>query len=199
MDPAYKCPYQRREAAPDLTGEVIDAFAFFVRGDSWMSRLIMRVSAWSHCGIGFTVRLEDGRLALPYFEALFGKGFRGPKRLHELHNWAANNPRRRVEVYHLGLEPAVALQKYALASAMVGTLGYAEWQLLAMWWFERFGRARGWHVPRSERRVVCSEALTRILLPEIDLRDAQHPREDEVTPGSARDALVEWLSARGQL
>lgn len=184
---------------PSGTGTATDIFVFFCQGDSILSRLIMRLSSRSHCGIGFVG--SDGSDLYPwavYFEALFGKGFQGPRSLSDLSDWAAKNPKRKIEVIYLGVEPSVAHAKFIQASEMVGKRGYAEWQLLAMWFFERMGRRWGWHVPRSTGRVVCSEAVARILAPEIDLRDPDHPGFDEVTPGSVHDAVMKYLREKMQ-
>jgi hypothetical protein len=177
-------------------------FVFFVKGDSFLSRAIRRITGgtWSHCGIGFTIpagamdpELRDHAGEEIYFEALFAKGFSGPRPLSDLYDWAAKDPERKVVVVRLGGGADFASEKLVIAQTWCGTVGYAEWQLVAMWFFERIGRRIGLHVPKSTRRVVCSEAVARILYPQIDLTDADHPRLDEVTPVSLYWALQKWL------
>lgn len=194
----------RKDAKPrtlaQIDGEPTDMFVFFCKGESFISRLILRVSKWSHCGIGFSGKSDAGVMPwVVYFESLFGKGFRGPYNIADLYAWAAKDPRRKVEIVSLGVSQDMAHEKYVRATTLVGKLGYAEWQLLAMWWFERVGRRFGWHVPRSPEKAVCSESVARILFPEIDLRDPIHDRLDEITPGSLYDALMKWVRERSQL
>lgn len=174
-------------------------FVFFCKGDSLLSRAIMRITGgpWSHCGIGFTIPkgscAEFPEADQVYFEALFGKGFNGPRPLSDVYDWEAKNPERKVLVVRVGGVAAFATSKLVIAQTWVGTVGYAEWQLVAMWFYERIGRRIGLRVPRSTSRVVCSEAVARILHPQIDLTDADHPRLDEVNPVSLYWALQKWL------
>jgi hypothetical protein len=189
-----------------------DIFVFFCRGEGLLSRSIMRITdgQWSHCGIGFTIPAKsvppDSPLRPPlstsvdvyevYFEALFRKGFQGPRAISHIYDWKAKDPRRDVIVVRLGVDPAVATEKLIMAQTLVGLVGYAAWQLVAMWAFERFGRSMGCHVPRSRRRVVCSEAVATILYPQIDVTDAHHTRLDEVTPVSLYWAIQRYLGMR---
>lgn len=168
-------------------------FVFFCGGDSLLSRAIMRITGgpWSHCGIGFTT--PQGEM---YYEALFSKGFTGPRPLSDIYDWAAKNPERKLTVVRLGVEADLATEKLIISQAWVGVVGYAEWQLVAMWAFERFGRRFGWHVPRSSNTAICSVAVARILHPQIDLTDADHPQLDEVTPVSLYWALQRYLGMR---
>jgi hypothetical protein len=184
-----------------------DIFIFWAAGESRFSELLMRVMgfSFSHCGIGFTVNrseapgpgLATGSSEI-YFEALFGKGFLGPRPLEDMFVWAAKHPRRKITIMRLGVGADLATEKLIVAESYVGILGYAEWQLLAMWAFERFGRRFGLHVPRSSNRVVCSEAVARILYPQIPLTDQDHSRLDEITPKSLYHSAKAWLGRRNE-
>jgi len=165
-----------------MAPRIVSMFLFFAAGDSWFSRLIAKVcGGWSHAGIGF--RFSD--TSSVYFEALFAKGVRGPKPLPHLVAWSKEKPGRRLAIVELMIPENICERKYGIAQTYSGLIGYGEWQLLAMWAFERFGKRWGWHVPRSPGRVVCSEYAARVLHPEFELRDSIHTRFDEVTPGSA--------------
>ena len=132
-----------------------------------------------------------------YFEALFETGFCGPEYLQNLFAWRDADKRRSVAVLWLRVSPDLAQKKFLEASILVGKLGYAETQLLSMLWFERVGKYFGFKVPKSLDRVVCSQAVAQILAPEIDLRDSVHTQFDEVTPGSAYDAVLRYLASKG--
>jgi len=163
---------------------------------AWISRLIARVSGpWTHMGIGFD--LEDG--AQIYYESLFTEGFHGPKPWSKIPAWAEQDPRRKWARRSLDLSPEISERKRAVAQAHVGRLGYAAWQLLAMWWFERVGRRYGWHVPRSPNKAVCSEAVAAILWPEVKLTTPERPGLDEVSPSSAWEKIARIAEAAGGL
>ena len=165
---------------------IASAFVFFAAGDNLFSRLIAKIcGVWSHAGVGF--RLQNGDSI--YFEALFAKGVQGPKPLVHLMEWVVKSQKRRVAIVELPIEANVCERKYGIAQTYRDLAGYGEWQLLAMWFFEKIGRRWGWHVPRSPGRVVCSEFAARVLWPEIPLTDSMRPRLDEVTPGSAWRAV----------
>lgn len=167
--------------------EATAIFVFVAAGEKIFSRLIRRVTGpWSHMGIGFAT--SDARLI--YFEALFGRGFRGPRPLEDLIAWQGGRSDRRFRIEWVHSLEGLAHLKYVIAKTYVGKAGYGELQLLAMWFFERIGRRLGWHVPRSPGQVTCSEAVARILYRDLDLRDPDHPRFDEVTPTSAWNRLL---------
>jgi hypothetical protein len=155
--------------------------------ERWLSRTIVRVTGrrltdgkdrWSHMGVAF--KLTDG--TEEYYEALFGRPVQGPKPVNNLVDWYFEKRwSRRIELALLPIAPAACENKRRLLKTWVGTVGYAEWQLLGMWAVERL-RMR---LPKSPNRVVCSELAARILAPEVDLTDARHPTPDYVNPNSA--------------
>jgi len=175
--------------------KAVGTWLFWTRGESLLSSLIRRVTGpWSHMGIGFD--LEDG--APVYYESLFRDGFTGPKPWCKVVDWAAKHPKRKWARRSLDLSPEISERKRVLAQAHVGRLGYAAWQLLGMWWFERVGKRYGWHLRRSPKRAVCSEAVARILWPEMNLLNHPRRRFDEVTPSSAWRKLCRIEEAAGR-
>lgn len=164
--------------------------------ESAVSRLIVQVTgrrladrsdSFSHMGVAFS--LSDG--TKEYYEALFGRKVAGPTPLAHLTDWREENPRRRrVEIAVLPLPPALCEVKRAIVRSWVGMVGYAQWQLLAMWGAERLR----WPVPRSPNRMVCSELAARVAAPEIDLTDRRRPNPDYVNPNSA---YRRWVELRG--
>jgi hypothetical protein len=169
---------------------IVSVFLFFSRDVGWFSNLIAKFcGGWSHMGIGFKSIDEFGIIRSFYYESLFAKGPTGPRPLQHLLAWVSKKTGRKLAIVQLGLPENICERKYGAALTWVGLAGYAEWQLLAMLAFERFGRRWGWHVPRSIKRVVCSEYDTRILLPDLDLGGGDR-RPDEVTPGSAWDVIT---------
>lgn len=168
----------------------IRAFIFWSYHPGLLGRLTVRVTgnqlpdhsdAWSHMGLGFQFALNARDTV--YYEALFSDGFRGPKSIWKLIDFEKTGGR--VAIYPVPIfgENADRLKK--LCDAWVGRKGYYAWQLVSMWSFERFGRFLGAHVPRSPDRLVCSEAVARLVFPAIDLRDDIRKEFDEVNPNSA--------------
>ena len=168
-------------------------FVFVTRGDGLLAKLIARVTGeWTHMGLGF--ELSDNRRV--YYEALFGKGVQGPKPLSELEQWAAARPGRRYALRVLpGMDHAAGLKR-VIVNTYKDVAGYGELQILSMWFFERVGRRFGWRAPRSRSRIVCSELVARVLMPEFDLRDAVRRSFDEVNPTSAWVKLLSILRQR---
>ena len=154
-------------------------FIFWVYSGSVLARIAARVGdgPWGHMGIGFN--LSNGMQI--YYEALFAQGFVGPISISELHNFIIEKPKRKYAIEYTDLNESQSRQKLKACEEMRGTAGYAELQLLAMAMSERYHIP----VPRSPRRVVCSEAVSRILSPEIELRDSRRTRHDMVNPSSA--------------
>lgn len=162
------------------------------------SRLIVNITGrkmpdqsdhFSHMGIAF--EFED--YTTEAYEALFDKGFFGPEPLESIVH-KVESKGGMIVVRGTGMTDGPAQEVYDRANSWVGTKGYHAWQLAAMWWFERFGRMFGWHVPISPGKHVCSESVARLLAgptpdkiewPYIDLRDDVHTRFDEVNPNSA--------------
>jgi hypothetical protein len=171
-------------------------FLIFVGSDErLLSRLTVRVTGrqlpdksdqWSHMALGFEMTTGE----TVYFEALFGRRLGGPKSLEGLRAWAEEKPeRRRWETVRLPLTAEESERAFALSRSWVGVLGYAEWQLPAMWLFERLGLP----IPATPWRVVCSEFPARVLVAfgsRVDLCDEKRRTPDYVNPNSA------WRKAR---
>lgn len=186
------------EAADSLAEEFLtgstpeEIFAFFsIWGDYRSSRTISWLTdgPWSHCGLVF--KMEGG--AMCYFEAIPNGGFQGPRPLWKLTRAVMEDDRRRNVIVPLHLDRAAVGAKWHVCLNLRGHRSYASLQLLAMAAFERYGIP----VPTSPRRVVCSEILSRILAPEIDLRDARRTKHDEVNPNSAWRRLLEIMAGYG--
>jgi len=170
----------------DLTSGPVQPTGMFVGfnwGDSWLSKRIQATTRGpSHALVGFEFKNKEPE----YYEALIAKGVEGPKPYRKVKEWFLESPdTRNIDMIRLdGISPESLKTKRAIAQTYVGTAGYAEMQLLAMLMFER----HGWRVPKSTNRVVCSELVARILVPEIDLTSEQRSF-DEITPGYLYDAL----------
>ena len=160
-------------------------FLFWNFSGSSLARLnrVFTDGPWGHMGGGFD--LSDGTSEI--YEALFGRGFIGPTPLRSLKAWQLRQPERKMAIVYLDLDEEQSEVKRQTCKRMVGTIGYAEFQLVLMGLFERYGLP----VPRSPRRVVCSEAWSRILHPEMDLRDRRRRRDDYVNPNSAWRRMLE--------
>ncbi len=169
--------------------KAVKTFLVFVHcPERLLSRLIVRITGhrlpdysdrWNHMALGF--ELSDG--ALVYYESLFGRKVEGPKSLTNLTDWAAESPStRQLAMPNLPLTVDESERCRVMTETWVGTIGYAEWQLVTMWLFERLGIP----VPLSPFRVVCSELAARAVKPfRVDLTDAERPTEDYVNPNSA--------------
>lgn len=172
----------------------VRACAFFCWGDSILSREISRITDGpSHMGIGFrlhTIKPEAQGPSEVYYENLFAGGFQGPKDLDALRAWARANPKRRVEIYWLTLDPIISERKHVVAHTWVGLVGYAEWKLVSFLWFELLRKKIGIHIRPSWNRWVCSTSAACILSPEVDLSTPDRSL-DEVTPRSARDVIID--------
>ena len=166
----------------------IRTFLFWSTSPSWLSRMICRITRgpWNHTGIGF--RMDD--CSEYYYEALAGKGVRGPKPMCELDAFA-EKPGCVVFKDYTELSPDKSYGKMLECVEMTGRTGYAEWQLVCMWAFERFNIP----VPTSPNRVVCSELTSRVLSPDIDLRDPSHTTFDTVNPSSSFRAWMRLHSS----
>jgi hypothetical protein len=79
----------------------------------------------------------------------------------------------------------------AMTQKWAGRRGYFSWQLAQMWLFQRYGIP----VRPSPSRVVCSEAVSRILsaFSLIDLRDKRRKTHDAVNPDSAWRRVLVYL------
>jgi hypothetical protein len=140
--------------------------------------MIARVlrDVWTHVGIGFG--LDDG--TEEYWEALAGRGVRGPIAMSDLAEWQAEVPdERRLLVWELPELARRAREKRAVCQTMAGLVTYSELALLGHWFLARFG----WPLKDSPNRVICSELVSRILQPDYYLPCSKHPNHDSVTPG----------------
>jgi len=140
--------------------------------------------AWSHEGLGF--EMSDG--TLEYFECLFSDGFQGPKPIAKLTAFEEAGGFLLIQpVDSIKCPEAQQIRKRCLE--WVGQKGYYAWQLALMWYFERVLRFYHKHITPSPNRLVCSEAVARLVWPWIDLRDEVR-NFDEVNPNSA---YRKWL------
>ena len=152
---------------------------------------------WSHQLIGF--ELVDGSPV--YYESLYKTGFTGPHDLAKLTAWLAKNPARKFVKTFVPIDAAASQAKRLAADRMAGNMGvghqagYGKLQLLLMAAFERYGIP----VPASPNHVVCSEAVSRLLCPEIDLRDHRRKSHDEVNPNSAWHRWLEIQAGHGAI
>jgi len=163
---------------------------------STMPKLTVRVTgrqlpdksdSWGHEGLGF--ELSDG--TLEYYECLFSDGFRGPKPIEKLMEFQKAGGRVDIQVVD-SLKCPEAQQIRNTCQMWVGQKGYYAWQLVLMWYFERVLRFYHKHIPPSPNRLVCSEAVARLVWPWIDLRDEDR-NFDEVNPNSA---YRKWLKIK---
>ena len=176
----------------------IKVFIFWSYVPEWWARAIVRITgrqlpdksdSWSHMGIGFT--LQDGKRV--YYEAIVGKGFIGPIPIEKLIDKIGQNEKSRLAIKELPIEPYRVLGIYKECRRWQGRKSYSAWQLVRMWFFERLGRWVGIRVRRTPDRLVCSEAVARLIYPPYDLRDEIRRRFDEVNPNSAWRKYLTWF------
>lgn len=165
-------------------------FIFWSYVPEWWARAIVRITgrrlpdksdAWSHMGIGF--ESSDGQRI--YYEAIIDKGFVGPLPIQNLINKINQHKEGRAAIKYLTFEPYRVRGIQKECENWRGRKTYHQWQLAAMWFFERLGRWTGYHVKQSPDKLVCSEAVARLIYPPYDLRDELRRRFDEVNPNSA--------------
>jgi len=177
----------------------LKAFIFWSADDtSWLTPFTIRVTGgqlpdksdtWSHMGLGF--ELAGGKTI--YYENLFRDGFRGPKPIEELIAFRNAGGRLSIQpVDGLTVETCESIRDRCEAWADKRR-GYYHWQLIAMWYFERFLRFYHRHIQPSPDRGVCSEDVARLLHPFVELRDTIRDF-DEVNPNSA---WRQWLNIKG--
>lgn len=165
--------------------------AGFSRSKGWFPRLIMRsTNAWcSHCFIRF--RMAGGTRRV-FESTISGRGF------------SEQNP----DYYDPSINPAIEAVAYVpmfadqdrmsraleLCEQWIGARPYPIVQLAWIYLSQRYG----FRVPRSESKLICSEALS-VVINElgIDLRDEWHPTWDSVTPGSAWNHLMALFAGYG--
>lgn len=175
------------------------AFIFFSYVPEWWAKAIVWITggqlpdksdAWSHMGIGFD--MAEGSAV--YFEAIVEKGFSGPKPIEKLVKKINSSGGRLKVEYLTDLNADGVAWLYDRCEKWVGVKTYSKWQLVRMWFFERFGRRIGLHVRKTPDKLVCSEAVARLIYYYgYDLTDAIRPRFDEVNPNSA---FRKWLKTK---
>ena len=132
---------------------------------------------WSHMALGFQMSNGDEL----YYEALNKQGFVGPRPLADVRNFVKKNSRSIMALDYTALTSDESEEVRKKCNLMVGTVGYGNWQLALMGLSERYH----FPVPHSPKKVVCSEAVSRLLVPFLDLRDRRRVRHDMVNPNSA--------------
>jgi len=175
----------------------IRLFIFWSYVPEWWARAIVWITgrqlpdksdAWAHMGIGY--EYAGGRRE--YFEAIVDDGFVGPKPFQKLVNKTRSG---RLTLEWLYFSPVDIEKIFNECQRWVGKKSYSKWQLVRMWFFERFGRWVGMHVRRTPDILVCSEADARLIGEQMfrhlwlmcfyELRDEIRTRYDEVNPNSA--------------
>jgi len=146
---------------------------------------------FSHMGIGFDLSIKER----VYYEALLRDGFHGPRRVEVLCRYIQEKPKRKLVIEYTDFNAETSERKRRQCETMVGQAGYHAVQLVLMALSERY-----WiPVPRSPSRVVCSEGVSRIVCPELDLRDARRKRHDMVNPNSAWRRFLEIKCGHGSI
>lgn len=165
----------------------VAVYVISVCGDGRLSKLICKITGgrYSHSAIGF--RLSDGTEV--YYEALVGKGFRGPKPLTHLVEWQAENRARRLLVHELLDVTAVEAENARLVTETFSScVTYSEWQLFLFWMLVRLGADLFADTPN---RVICSEIVARILITiGINLRIEDTQLFDEIPPQQIADLVA---------
>ena len=146
---------------------------------------------FGHVGMGF--EMEDGSQV--YYEALAGKGIVGPRTWYDQLAFIRADSRRYVARETVSTDVTFSTAKRALCDSYVGSLSYSVPQLATMALFERY------RIPmfRTKTRVVCSEFVSMVLCPEIDLRDRRRPRHDMVNPNSCWRRWLEIKTGNGAI
>ena len=129
-----------------------------------------------------------------YAEMQLGaNGLVGPRFWKRLEDWQRNGwPLRKVRSVWLPFNSFVAHELWHKAADIQRRkVGYAANQNLAIWGKRRFG----WkYIPNDPSHQNCSEHLTLMLAPRIDLTDSEHPTADHVDPGTAWRNLKSTLA-----
>jgi hypothetical protein len=165
----------------------ISAWIFWTGSNDFAGRIIRRVTGlgpWTHVGIGYNLA-SDKQV---YFEAHWSHGaFAGPVDAAKLTGFELQRPGNRLTIRHLDLSHDDLMTAWERTWSMIDTRhGYARWQLVQIWALERLGL----RVRHSPHKVICSEAVSRILNHIVDLRGER--RHDEVTPNSAYEQFLIW-------
>jgi hypothetical protein len=182
------------------------AAAFWTMNDeSRLSRAIACLTdgPFSHMGTAFFSRELQPEGYGVYFESLRNEGFVGPRPVSDLLKWA-REPGHHLRIVRLPYPPAAARAMYTLASSWTqgeNRLAYPKAQLVLMALHERYRIP----IPEDARRVVCSEAATRLCLAAsvtahawggmiVDFRDKRRNTADMVNPNSAWRRMCEMQS-----
>jgi len=159
--------------------------------NEWSSKLIAKMTdgPWSHVGIGFTS--DNGKEF--FYEAHVKHGFHGPNTMYSLELRNISHKRTMCKVY-LSYPKEAAQAMHKEADRWVKSDDHNSYNTIQLIWMalnERYGIP----VPRSPKRMVCSEAVAKLLrfpnslqmngVQVMDLRDKTRPIDDEVTPNSA--------------
>lgn len=167
----------------DLLSRELMVSVFVTKGEGRISNWITKITnaEYSHTGIVF----HAGTSAY-YYEALMGKGFHGPRHFNDLMDWSRENDKRKLQIKTLPQFSSEEV-KYMLgrATTLEETSSYAEWQLV------QFLLMKKLRVPmrRSHKKVICSEAVSRIMYPIVDLpKDLGLQHHDAVSPQD----IINW-------
>ena len=184
----------------ELTRFPVAMGAYFTRTEEIVSELIQRVTGgpWSHVGLWFG--FANGRRVR--FEALAGKGFRGPLEWGPLVDFSGRHVRRVVLVRTLAVDPGHVIGAWIEAEKAVAQWkdAYGEAQLLTLWAWIRLRNLLAkagldLRMRDDPRRVVCSEAVSRLLAPlNIDCRHDVYTTHDATTPVSVERSLRQFLA-----
>lgn len=179
-------------------------FLFFQRGVGPVSVGIAWVTAtwgevfsgrWkdlpSHCGIGFS----DGE-SMACFEAhAHTDGWHGPFCEAELMGWLNAKEGRRMWIADIEgphVTPGMVQAKYVKACTTVGLWPYDKPGILRSWLYLRFRLP----IPSTGHKVWCSEAVSRILAEDIQLRAAAGVKRHEyLTPANEFRTYKKWTTA----
>jgi hypothetical protein len=182
--------------------EVNHAAAFWtMNSESRLSRVTACLTdgPFSHMGVAFYNSANKGE----YFESMMNKGFVGPRPHSDLLEWG-KVAGHHLRIVRLPYPPAAARAMYTLASSWTqgeNRLAYPKAQLVLMALHERYRIP----IPEDARRVVCSEAVTRLCLATsvtahawggmiVDFRDRRRRTADMVNPNSAWRRMCEMQS-----
>jgi hypothetical protein len=139
----------------------------------------------SHASVMF--RLEDGRLVI--YEAMEGKGWRGPIDFAKVEAWAAEKPGRWVRTFWIPdalISEREADRKLKLCHERLNVWRYSTIQL------PRMGIRKYVNLPMKPtyNDVVCSEAGSIMLAPQVDVpMMCRKPSHDYITPYQLQCAM----------
>jgi hypothetical protein len=159
--------------APGFIGGAIMVFT------TWPWRWAKSRKVATHSSVGFIY--QDGYREI--YEAREGKSWQGPIPVWKVEAWAAKEPKRRFSMYDIPgylVSADSACRKLARCEAMKGVWKYSMGQL------PRMGLRK--YLPflpinTTPNNVVCSEAATIILGPEVDVcKLTGKSKPDLVTP-----------------